>query len=215
MSKFKVGDNVVITSRRNNGAKGIITKIANDDPYGYDNSYYVDIYEGARGEFVCEHDLRLAERSERDIFVESLYNYQNNSYNDDYDYLTEMAVIKGGFMSIKLAIYGSEGKYPHFHFYKGIAPEKGVPQNKISGGGCICIETANYFIHGRHTEKMDRKEIKALIDFLKSPHKQLTKYTNWEYLVTLWNDNNPEQKQLPIDLPIPDYRHDMDSVQED
>lgn len=61
---------------------------------------------------------------------------------------------------------------------------------------------------------MDRKEIDALISFLKSPHKLLKQYTNWEYIISEWDQHNPEQKQLPIDLPIPDYRHDMSSIQE-
>lgn len=127
----------------------------------------------------------------------------------------EMTTISGSFMGIKIVVFGNEKECPHFHFYKGIAPEREVPKNKISGGGCICIETSNYFVHGRHTEKLNRKETNALISFLKSPHKLLKEYTNWEYIISEWDQNNPEQKQLPMDLPIPDYRHDMSSVQED
>lgn len=90
------------------------------------------------------------------------------SYEEAEPYF-EMAQVKWGFMSIKLAIYGKEGSYPHFHFYKECAPEKGIPEEKKAGGGCLCIESANYFIHGTHTEKMNPKEINGLIAFLKSP----------------------------------------------
>lgn len=134
---------------------------------------------------------------------------------DDYESYYEMAQVKWGLMSIKLAIYGKEGSYPHFHFYKECAPEKGIPEEKKASGGCLCIESANYFIHGTYTEKMNPKEIEGLIEFLKSPHKSLKKITNWEYIVDEWNQNNPDQKQLPVDLAIPDYRSDMNSIQED
>lgn len=128
----------------------------------------------------------------------------------------EMAQVKWGFMSIKLAIYGKEGDgYPHFHFFKGCAPEKGIPENKKNGGGCICIESANYFIHGAHKDTMEPKEIDGLIKFLKAPHKTLKKITNWEYIVDEWNQNNPDSRQLPIDLPIPNYKSNMKSVQKD
>lgn len=164
----------------------------------------------------CDGDELLVRESAldyQDLMNAPIEEYEESSFSVD-DYFTEMATVKGGFMSIKIAIYGSEGRYPHFHFYKGIAPEQGISKDRRNGGGCICIETPNYFIHGRHTEKMDRKEIDALISFLKSPHKLLKQHTNWEYIISEWDQNNPEQKQLPIDLPIPDYRHDMSSIQE-
>lgn len=135
---------------------------------------------------------------------------------DQEDPYFEMAQVKWGFMSIKLAIYGKEGDgYPHFHFYKECAPEKGIPENKRKRGGCICIESANYFIHGTHKDTMEPKEIDGLIKFLKTKNKTFTSLTNWEYIIGQWNDNNPDSKQLPIDLPIPNYNSNMKSVQKD
>lgn len=134
---------------------------------------------------------------------------------DDYESYFEIAQVKWGFMSIKLAIYGKEGSYPHFHFYKECAPEKGIPEEKKASGGCLCIESANYFIHGTHTEKMNPKEIDGLIAFLRKKNRTFTSITNWEYIVGQWNDNNPDQKQLPVNIDIPDYRSDMNTIQED
>lgn len=142
------------------------------------------------------------------------YSETRNNRGIDEEFL-EMATIKWGFMSIKLAIYGDEGSgYPHFHFYKNLKPEEGVPASYRSGGGCLAIESTNYFVHGGHQEKLDSKEINGLITFLNEKNKTIDSITNWEYIIALWNDNNPEQKQLSMDLPIPDYRSDMDTVQE-
>ena len=57
----------------------------------------------------------------------------------------EMATLKWGFCIIKLAVFSDEGMIPHFHFFKGIAPEKSIPKGKIHDGGCICLTSANYF----------------------------------------------------------------------
>ena len=150
-----------------------------------------------------------------DILNEEIELGEDNDYHGEVESYYEMAQVKWGFMSIKLAVYGKEGKYPHFHFYKGCAPEKGIPDEKLNGGGCLCIESANYFIHGTHTEKMSPKEIDGLIEFLRKKNRTFTSITNWEYIVGQWNDNNPDQKQLPVNIDIPDYRSDMNTTQED
>lgn len=126
----------------------------------------------------------------------------------------EMSAIGGGFCSIKLSVYGNEGSIPHFHFYKGIAPEKGIPQD-VSGGGCICITTPKYFSHGSHEERLTRKEINGMIEFLKSPNKVVKDRTNWKHIIELWNENNPEQIQVDTEAEIPNYMADMPNYTED
>lgn len=143
------------------------------------------------------------------------YSETRNNRGIDEEFL-EMATIKWGFMSIKLAIYGDEGSgYPHFHFYKNLKPEEGIPASYRSGGGCLAIESANYFVHGGHQEKLNPEEIKGLRVFLKEKNRSINSITNWEYIVGMWNDNNPDQKQLPTDIQIPDYRSDMGIVNEE
>lgn len=128
---------------------------------------------------------------------------------------SEMGTIKWGFCSIKLAVFSDEGMIPHFHFYKHIAPEKSIPKNKVKGGGCICFKTPNYFTHGSHTEKLGNYEIEELVSFLKKPNKGNPKITNWESLLQLWNEENPEEGyELPEDLEIPEYTGDMETIQE-
>jgi hypothetical protein len=129
-------------------------------------------------------------------------------------YLMEMSQVKGGFMGIKLAAWGREGNIPHFHFYRGISPNKGVPDNAIRSGGCICIKEAAYFIHGRHRDTMRPREIKGLIEFLKMPHVELSKISNWEYILATWNGANPYSVQVDVNTPIPAYTSNMGTIQQ-
>lgn len=113
-------------------------------------------------------------------------------------------------MSIKLAIYGKEGTgYPHFHFFKGLKLDGGIPEEYRNGGGCLCIERPNYFVHEHHTDTLSSKEINGLIRFLKEKNKTFKSVTNWEYMIGQWNDNNPDQKQISMDIPIPEYKSNM------
>ena len=122
-------------------------------------------------------------------------------------FIGEMAAIKGGFKNVKLAVWGSEGNgYPHFHFYRGVAPNAGIP-NKGQGGGCILFEKPNYFHHKTHTEYLTKRESKELVPFLKAKHE--TGGTNWQFILGTWNGANPGMKQFPMDTPIPNYKYDM------
>lgn len=125
----------------------------------------------------------------------------------------EMVAVKGGFMSIKLSVWGDEGKYPYFHFYHGVSPNQGIP-NKGRGGGCILIKEAKYFIHGSHRDTMEKKEIEGLIKFLKSKH-PIYSISIWKVIIDTWNENNRDQPQVSLDAPIPPYKHNMPSIKED
>lgn len=108
--------------------------------------------------------------------------------------LYEMARIGNTSDNIEIHIYGKEGNIPHFHFY----------DRKDERMGCIRIDKAEYFSHGKgkYADKLSAKEIYNLIEFLNSQHKRLP-ITNWQYLIILWNDNNPD---FEIDmLKTPDY----------
>ena len=124
--------------------------------------------------------------------------------------------IPWGFESIKLAVYDNEGSgYPHFHFYKGCKPEGGIPNSKRAGGGCLCFESANYFTHHGHKDTMNKTEIKELINFLKSPVKNNDEIIVWKFLIMSWNGQNPDERQLPTSLEIPDYKPSMKTIQSD
>ena len=107
MSKFKENDRVWIET----GELGVIK--------GVGVVYSIETYNGD------EIMVRESDLSFQDLMNEPIEEYEESSFSVD-DYFSEMVTVKGGFMSIKIAIYGSEGRYPHFHFYKGIAPEQGI-----------------------------------------------------------------------------------------
>lgn len=156
-------------------------------------------------EEVTIEDMEIDESAEED--------YEDGVFYSGDERFLEMATVKWGFDSIKLAVYGSEGPIPHFHFYKGIAPEKSIPPN-TKGGGCICIEEAKYFVHSSHKATLNNKEAEHLIDFLRMQNKTFPELTNWQYILGLWNDSNSDQKQVSLDLKIPDYTGNMESIKE-
>lgn len=213
MAKYNINDRVILPHGRHGTITSVI-KMPEDISEETLEKYqeYEVLVEETNAKFVyCNEQLTPYTRPS---LFEKYLKKSSDIPNKEESFL-EMATVKWGFMSIKLAIYGDEGNgYPHFHFFKDLKPEGGIPESYRSGGGCLTIESPNYFVHGRHTEKLNPKEIKGLIKFLKERNRTLSKYTNWEYILAQWNDNNPDQKQLPLDLPIPDYKSDMDAIQE-
>lgn len=123
--------------------------------------------------------------------------------------------IDGGFMGIRLAVCADENtECPHFHFFRNLKPDEEIPKVSISDGGCLAIESPNYLSHGKRTERLNPNEVKGLIRFLKSINKTNTMITNWDYIIDLWNTNNPDQKQLQIGTPLPDYKSIMSTIKE-
>lgn len=95
-------------------------------------------------------------------------------------------------------IYGSEGPIPHFHF---INKEKGIH-------GCVRLDRAEYFIHGRYDSTLNVYQKKALVEFLLAPSDDENfPGSNWSALLYTWNVNNPKYKvpakQMPDYLELP------------
>ena len=207
MAKYNIGDKVKITNGYWKDEVGVITEIISEEDEDFPAEYKVKI--NARGKkWPLTFDDNNLEKVDDNLFEEFL----NKCQNESDDPFFEMATIKWGFMSIKLAIYSKEGNYPHFHFYKNLKPEGGIPEKDRYGGGCISIEEPKYFSHATHDETMTSKEIKGLIEFLKDKNKTFDSITNWQYIIGQWNDNNPDQKQLDINISIPEYKSDMEKI---
>ena len=206
MAKYKVGTYVTITSGSEKGNIGVIDEITQRGipKEGLEARYRVCTLNNPKGillkesivEELCECEIPLLESAANESHL-----------------FCEMATVKGGFMSIRLSVFENEGMIPHFHFYKGIAPNKGINKSKRSGGGCICFMEPKYFSHATHDETMTSKEIKGLIEFLKAPHEIIKEISNWKYMLTLWNSENDDKKyQIPMDTPIPEYKSDMENA---
>lgn len=206
MSEFEKGENVMIIEGEEKGNIAVISDITFRSNIHGKTRYEVCTLDHPEGFLINEAKL--------DIILDSQIPLLEAAAEQSHLF-TEMAHVKGGFNSIKLGVFEDEtGNIPHFHFYKGLKPEGGIPKNARTSGGCICFTTPNYFVHAKHDEKMDKKEIKGLIEFLNKKHESIIDITNWEYMITLWNDNNPLRKQIPINLKIPEYTHNMKSIRD-
>jgi len=184
-NKFDIGSRIKIaTGMSHIGESGYV--VATDEDGINSPDYIVELDSGNIAKF---SELRIRENETDDIYL-------------------EMAMVSGGFAGIRLTLYGNEGNHPHFHFYKGLSINDGIP-NKGLGGGCIMMKEAKYFNHKSHQEKMNSREIEELHGFLQSTHPELD-IMIWKYMTILWSDNNPNSKiKMNPDDPIPVYNHNM------
>ena len=114
-----------------------------------------------------------------------------NSYG-----LLEMAEV-GRFDTYKITVSGKEGPIPHFHF-ENIDKEL---------KGCIRLDKPEYFSHSNYNDKLNSKDRKKMIEWLKAPHKSFGKfgYTNWQIICIYWEDNN-HSGLFDENTPMPDYK---------
>ena len=91
------------------------------------------------------------------------------------------------------------GNTPHFHIW-----DYSTKGDKFHT--CIRIDTARYFHHNGKEDILSSKDKKDLIIFLNSKPKNKRYNTYWEYLISMWNDNN-SFVQVDEDQPMPDYRN--------
>lgn len=114
---------------------------------------------------------------------------------DNDTMLVEMAEV-GRFNKCKVTVYGKEGPIPHFHFYD-------IPTKRQ---GCIRIDVAEYFNHGKYNDTLSRDEIKILHMWLTSPHQSFGTYglSNYDVICIYWDDNNPNYR-MPEKPTMPNY----------
>lgn len=113
------------------------------------------------------------------------FNFENYEHT-----LLEMARV-GKFGECEVAIYGGEGFIPHFHFF----------DRESNRQGCIRLDKAKYFSHGRKNDRLNSSERKDLVAWLRSPMRRVG-MSVYEYMLFLWNENNPdfeidEQMEMP------------------
>ena len=96
----------------------------------------------------------------------------------------------------KIEVYGSEGQTPHFHVIS--------TTNKFEC--CPCIFKALYFNHGYKTDKLSRKQLKILDDWLRLPCSKFGGVlSNWEIIVRLWESCDNPLTNYNINSIQPDY----------
>ena len=124
---------------------------------------------------------------------ENLQIYNDGTFKD----YTEMARI--GFTNDNYEIYintDDPGKTAHFHYRKA--------KDWKAFHTCIQIEKAKYFHHGNKQDVLNSKQKKELVNFLQAESKNKRFKTNWEYLVSMWNDNNSDVI-IDENIEMPDY----------
>ena len=80
----------------------------------------------------------------------------------------------------KICVYGSEGHYPHLHYYF-----KNVE-------GCVRLDIPRYFCHEKYHEGLDNSKRKMMIEWLEK---------NWSRCVFEWNKNSKQEKILIKEMP--------------
>ena len=109
--------------------------------------------------------------------------------------LHEMARV-GFFDEYEIYIHTDDpGHIPHFHIWD--AETRGDKFHT-----CIRIDKAEYFHHNGKEDTLNSKDKKDLCKFLQSKPKNKRYDTYWEYLISMWNDNNSiieinEEQEMP------------------
>ena len=68
----------------------------------------------------------------------------------------------------------------------------------------VCLTKAEYAPEEGKKDLLNTHQKKDLVHFLKQPHRKKGEMTNWQYLLTAWNDNN-SKVTVDEDQPMPDY----------
>lgn len=126
------------------------------------------------------------------------FNFPNLILREDID---QINLPKRG--RVRISVYKNEGPIAHFHI---------TGENRFLC--CICIYENAYFNHGLKQSTLNGKQLRTLVDWLKSSNSKDPNRTNWEYIRDEWNKNN----SLPIhrkyidslrSTTIPNYTSDM------
>lgn len=118
-----------------------------------------------------------------------------NTFEIEDKMLLEMASIGNIDNTLCVVIRMNDaGNIPHFHIM-----DKSTLGKKFHT--CVKIETPEYFHHTGKVDVLNSKQRKSLVEFLKSSHRNGTK---WEMLIDLWNINNSTIK-VDDNIDMPDY----------
>lgn len=134
---------------------------------------------------------------------------EKTSMEESCDMLYEMASVgyfttckKNGKQEspkFKVFVCGDEGEIPHMHIW-----DDDTDGRKIHT--CICLNKIEYFHHTGKEDILTPKQKKYLVNFLKEECKKNKRYkTNWEYALSMWNDNNTDKTQVDETSEVLDY----------
>ena len=71
---------------------------------------------------------------------------------------------------------------------------------------CVCLSKIEYFYHDGNEDVLTPEQKVSLVSFLKDECKKNKRYkTNWEYALSMWNDNNTDKTQVDETSDVLDY----------
>jgi len=212
LSKFKENDRVVVTDGEHQGKIGTVVSICQEEYLVktdrcvlFDNIIHINESALRMAELADEctdDDFELELEGIRNHLDESGIILEADANLLDYVYYQEMAGQlprdKTGKCNLIIAVGQNERSVPHFHVFRS-EKDKEAWRN----GACLFFTENCYFDHSNNKETLTRKELDMVVSKLKEVNKK-RKITNWEYLVMLWNDNNPDY-EIDDEIPMPEY----------
>ena len=100
---------------------------------------------------------------------------------------------------LKVFVCGNEDfVIPYMHIW-----DDEIKGKKIHA--CIRLDKIGYFRHTGKEDILTPKQKKYLVAFLKEESKNKRYKTNWEYVLSMWNDNNTDKPQVDETSEVLDY----------
>lgn len=101
--------------------------------------------------------------------------------------------------TFKVFVNGGEGNEPHVHIWDDETNGKNFHT-------CVCLNKIEYFHHTGKEDILTKEQKEFLVQFFKSECKKNKRYkTNWEYALSMWNDNNTNKLQVDENSDVLDY----------
>lgn len=136
-------------------------------------------------------------------------NEKSSNVIEETDMLFEMASVgyfntfkkngKPESPKFKVFVNGGEGNEPHMHIWDDDTNGKQLHT-------CVCLTKIEYFHHNGKEDILTQDQKEQLVLFLKDECKKNKRYeTNWEYALSMWNDNNTDKTQVDETSEILDY----------
>lgn len=99
----------------------------------------------------------------------------------------------------KVFVNGGEGNEPHFHIWDDATNGKKFHT-------CVCFNKIAYFHHDGKEGVLSKEQKEFLVKFLQSECTKNKRYkTNWEYALSMWNDNNTDKTQVDENSNVLNY----------
>ena len=136
-------------------------------------------------------------------------NEKSSNVIEETDMLFEMASVgyfntfkkngKPESPKFKVFVNGGEGNEPHMHIWDDDTNGKQLHT-------CVCLTKIEYFHHNGKENILTQDQKEQLVIFLKDECKKNKRYkTNWEYALSMWNDNNTDKTQVDETSEVLDY----------